>query len=94
MASSKAVIENQIKGLFTELWVEFNEAESNKEWDMPWGWIRQGTPPLHYRQQEATPREAQRESSHSLSFFLSSTSRPGRKRKQAGLREPDRDRNF
>ena len=34
MASSIAAIEHQIKGLFTELWVEFNEVE-----------IKQGTGP-------------------------------------------------
>ena len=39
---------------------------------MPWGWIRQGTPLLHCRQQEATWQEPQRESLHNLFFFLSS----------------------
>ena len=47
MASSNAVIENQIKGLFTELWVEFNDVEI-KQGMGPCPGVGYGREPHHY----------------------------------------------
>ena len=49
MASSNAVIENQIKGLFTELWVEFNDVEI-KQGMGPCPGVGYGREPHHRRQ--------------------------------------------
>ena len=92
MASSIAVIENQIKGLFTELWVEFNDVEI-KQGMGPCPGVGYGREPHHYTAGGRRPPGRNLRGNHYTASLSSSplTSRPGRKRKQAGLREPERD---
>ena len=92
MASSNAVIENQIKGLFTELWVEFNEVKV-KQGMGPCPGVGYGREPHCYTAGSRRPPGRNLRGNHyTISFSFSPlTSKPGRKRKQAGLREPERD---
>ena len=92
MASSNAVIENQIKGLFTELWVEFNEVKV-KQGMGPCPGVGYGREPHCYTAGSRRPPGRNLRGNHyTISFSFSPlNSKPGRKRKQAGLREPERD---
>ena len=73
MASSIAAIENQIKGLFTELWVEFNEVEI-KQGMGPYPGVGCGREPHLYTEGSRRPPGGNLRWNHyhNLSFLLSS----------------------